>query len=247
MEAKHRSEPDREPGKPVHDPIFPPMDEPFRVVQGNTWGFWLDRVLASILLVLLIPVFLLVALIIKLESPKAPVFYLQERVGRNRRNVDAPRVPVDRRNRKGEGRPFKIWKFRTMIPDAEAKSGPVWASEDDPRITGVGRFMRKTRLDELPQLINVIRGEMRLVGPRPERPHFVGTLSDKVPGYKQRLKVDPGITGLAQVEREYDSDVEDVRKKLRYDLYYIENRRPTLDFKILLKTISVVLNRKGAK
>jgi lipopolysaccharide/colanic/teichoic acid biosynthesis glycosyltransferase len=134
-----------------------------------------------------------------------------------------------------------------MIPDAEAGTGPVWAAEDDPRITPTGRFLRKTRLDELPQLWNVLRGEMRLVGPRPERPHFVDMLSERVPGYRDRLRVPPGITGLAQVEREYDADVEDVRKKLRYDLYYIENRRPTFDLRILAKTVLVVLGRKGAR
>ncbi len=213
----------------------------------------LESVAASILLVIFAPVMLLVALVIKIEAPQAPVFYKQVRVGINRRSGRRERrtrpIPEEeeRRARRSAGRPFSIWKFRTMIPDAEAATGPVWATEDDPRITPVGRFLRAARLDELPQLINVIRGDMRLVGPRPERPQFVDTFTDGVPGYAQRLRVPPGITGLAQVERAYDADVEDVRKKLRYDLYYIEHRRALLDLKILFKTLSVVLRRRGSR
>ncbi len=222
------------------------------------WFRILDRTAAGILLVLLSPVLLLVAAAIKLESPGAPVFYRQERVGVNRRGAArsrAARDPAaivvrtrrDRRKLPGEGKPFRIWKFRTMIPDAEARSGPVWATQDDPRITRLGRILRLTRLDELPQLLNVIRGEMRLVGPRPERPHFVRQLVEGVPGYRRRLSVPPGITGLAQVERAYDEDLDDVRTKLRYDLFYIENRRPLLDLKILVKTLAVVFGRRGSR
>ena len=222
------------------------------------WLRFLERLSAGILLALLSPVFLATALAIKLESPRGPVFYHQERVGLNRR-----RWPVDRRggtdgggpvertsNRRaqeGAGQPFAIWKFRTMVPDAESGIGPVWAVVDDPRITRVGRVLRSTRLDELPQLINVVRGDMRLVGPRPERPHFVGRLAEGVPKYRDRLQVPPGITGLAQVERSYDSDLEDVRTKLQYDLFYIENRRPILDLKIILKTVLVVFGRRGSR
>ncbi|NNF06678.1 MAG: sugar transferase [Candidatus Eisenbacteria bacterium] len=208
---------------------------------------WLDRVLAAILLMLLWPVLVLVALLVKLDCPSGPIFYKQERVGMNRRQSGDAREHFERRRSRGEGQPFRIWKFRTMVPDAEAKTGPVWASENDPRITPIGRFLRKTRLDELPQLVNVVKGEMRLVGPRPERPHFVNDFAESMPEYRKRLSVPPGITGLAQVEHEYDTDVEDVRKKLRYDLFYIENRRPTMDLKILIKTLAVVITRKGAR
>lgn len=210
---------------------------------------WLDRVAASILLILLAPVMLAVAIAVKIDSPRGPVFYRQERVGLNRRRARGAATTggENRRHSRGEGKPFSIWKFRTMILDAEASTGPVWASQDDPRITRIGRVLRMTRLDELPQLFNVIRGEMRLVGPRPERPQFVLELAERVPNYRSRLDVPPGITGLAQVERDYDSSIDDVRRKVRYDLYYIEHRRPSLDFKILLKTILVVLRRRGAR
>ncbi len=140
-----------------------------------------------------------------------------------------------------------IWKFRTMIPDAEARTGPVWASENDPRITRTGRVLRHLRLDELPQLFNVFRGQMRLIGPRPERPHFVSELSVDMPDYPKRLEVPPGITGLAQVEKQYDTIIDDVRTKLQYDLFYVRNRCRLLDIKILVKTIDVVLRGRGAR
>ena len=211
------------------------------------WRALLDRIAAGMLLVLLAPVFLIVGIAVKLDCPRAGVFYRQERVGLNRRGGGASPVGQDRRSRRGSGKPFMIWKFRTMIPDAEAASGPVWATLEDPRITRVGKILRQTRLDELPQLINVLWGDMRLVGPRPERPQFVESLSAGVPGYSDRLKVPPGITGLAQVERAYDENVEDVRTKLRYDLFYIQNRRPMMDLKILFKTLSVVFGRRGSR
>jgi len=221
------------------------------------WRRVLESVVAAVLLALLSPVFLLVAVAIKLESPGGGVFYRQERVGLNRRRPDpgirtasgAGAITVEdrreRRSRPSEGKPFRICKFRTMVPDAESRTGPVWAVHDDPRVTRVGWVLRKTRLDEIPQLLNVIRGEMRLVGPRPERPHFVDQLVEGVPDYRRRLSVPPGITGLAQVERAYDEDLDDVRTKLRYDLFYIENRKPILDVKILFKTLSVVFGRRG--
>jgi lipopolysaccharide/colanic/teichoic acid biosynthesis glycosyltransferase len=206
-----------------------------------------NRVLGAVLLVPAAPILLAVAVALKIASPRAPVFYRQERVGLNRRQGARSLPDRDRRRGRGEGKPFGIWKFRTMIPDAEAGTGPVWATDDDPRITRIGRVLRKTRLDELPQLFNVVRGEMFVVGPRPERPHFVSELAERVPDYRRRLKVPPGITGLAQVEREYDADLDDVRTKLRYDLFYIENRRPSMDLKILLKTLAIVLLRRGAR
>jgi|ERR1041385_6486758 exopolysaccharide biosynthesis polyprenyl glycosylphosphotransferase len=172
-----------------------------------------------------LPVWILTALAIRLES-KGPVFYTQERVGKDERH-------------------FRILKFRSMAHDAETESGPVWADKRDPRVTRVGRILRNLRLDEIPQLINVLDGDMSLVGPRPERPFFVEQLSREIPLYKRRLKVRPGITGWAQVKHRYDQSVDDVRKKLEYDLYYIENMSLRMDFKILLNTVSVVLLGKG--
>lgn len=155
-----------------------------------------------------------------------PLFYRQQRVGKG-------------------GRPFVLIKFRTMIPDAEKVTGIVWSSENDPRITPVGRFLRKTRLDELPQLINVLRGEMSLIGPRPERPHFVGQLDRELPLYRARHAVKPGITGWAQVQYRYANSVEDSRIKLEYDLYYVKHAGVYLDLLIALQTIRVMLQLKG--
>jgi len=185
----------------------------------------MDIIFSSIILVVTLPVSLIVALAIKLDS-KGPVFYKQIRVGKDNKQ-------------------FKIYKFRSMYQDAEKHTGPVWSSKDDPRITRVGKIIRKFRLDEIPQFINVLRGDMSLVGPRPERPYFVERLSNEIPLYKRRLKVKPGITGWAQVKHKYDESIEDVKKKLQYDLYYIENISLRMDLKILFRTIFVVLFGKG--
>jgi len=208
-----------------------------------------ERVSAFLLLTFLLPPMLLLAAAIKLESPRGPVLYAQERVGLNRRreNGNGHREGPERRRAPCKGRPFKILKFRTMIPDAESVTGPVWAAKDDPRVTRVGRVLRCLRLDELPQLLNVVTGEMSLIGPRPERPHFVDRLSEDIPDYVHRLNVPPGITGLAQVERDYDGSVEDVRTKLKYDLFYVRNRCALLDFKILFKTLEIMVRGKGAR
>ena len=178
----------------------------------------LDFVGAAVLLVLLSPVILLAAALVKLTS-RGPAFYRQERVGEN-------------------GKIFKMIKIRTMVADAEAKCGPVWARRGDPRVTLVGRLLRRTHIDEFPQLINVLRGEMSLVGPRPERPHFVETLRREIRGYDRRLTVRPGITGLAQVRNGYDVTVEGVRRKVRYDLLYARKVCALLDVRILLATLS---------
>jgi lipopolysaccharide/colanic/teichoic acid biosynthesis glycosyltransferase len=209
-----------------------------------------ERVLAFIMLVLLAPALTLVALVIKLDSPGGPVLFRQERVGLDRRRrvlASTAAGGADRRQARGIGRPFGIYKFRTMIPDAERHTGAVWATERDPRITRVGRVLRHLRIDEIPQLINILHGEMRLVGPRPERPQFVHTLMEQIPEYAARQKVPPGITGLAQVKRHYDATVQDVCTKVKYDVYYVNNRSWLLDLKIMIKTIDVMLLGRGAR
>jgi exopolysaccharide biosynthesis polyprenyl glycosylphosphotransferase len=176
-------------------------------------------------LVLGLPLWAVIAIAIRLSS-RGPIFYTQERVGKDEKH-------------------FSIIKFRSMLEDAEHASGPVWANKRDPRVTPVGKILRKLRLDEIPQLINVLDGNMSLVGPRPERPFFVEQLSKEIPLYKRRLKVRPGITGWAQVKHKYDESIEDVRTKVHYDLSYIENMSLRMDFKILLNTIAVILRGKG--
>ena len=228
--------------------------ERVKVVIGRLFKRGLDIVGALVGLVLSIPVYLILPILIKLDSP-GPVFYTQVRVGENRRKKnrrfhqesDATDLRVrDRRRENVMGRTFKVIKFRTMIQDAEKKCGPVWATENDPRITKLGRFMRKTRLDEFPQFINILVGDMSLVGPRPERPNFVADLSTKIENYTDRLNVKPGLTGLAQVECGYDSDIESVSRKVNLDLKYIDKWSLWDDIKIILKTIVVVFTGKGA-
>lgn len=184
----------------------------------------LDIVISVLTLLILSPVLLLIAIIIKIES-KGPVLHKQVRVGRN-------------------GEEFIIYKFRSMVEDSEA-SGPEWSGENDPRITKSGRITRKLHIDEVPQMINVIKNEMSLVGPRPERPFFVEQLKKEIPYYYKRLSVKPGITGWAQIKHKYDSSLEDVKTKIQYDFYYIENMSLKLDFKILINTIIVSLLMKG--
>jgi lipopolysaccharide/colanic/teichoic acid biosynthesis glycosyltransferase len=210
---------------------------------------------ATVGLILSLPFFVVLPIIIKLDSP-GPVFFRQERVGINRRRckerrVAQARVGVERRGRgrrrtNVHGRPFEIIKFRTMVQDAEKKCGPVWATANDPRITRFGQFMRKTRLDEIPQLWNVLKGEMSLVGPRPERLYFVEKLSREVPDFLDRLQVTPGITGLAQVKNGYDSSVESVHRKITYDLKYIRGWNIIKDLRILCATVIVVITGRGA-
>lgn len=184
-------------------------------------------VAAVILTVLLIPIGLLIAIAVKLES-EGPVFYTQERVGVG-------------------GRTFRVIKFRSMRQDAESASGPVWAVTKDSRVTRVGMVLRKLRLDELPQVINVLRGEMCLVGPRPERPHFVRMLEEQITYYDLRHCIPPGITGWAQVCADYGSNVEESRTKLEYDLFYVKNASLLFDLMILFKTIKIVLCGRGSR
>jgi len=195
------------------------------------WRLVLKRVVdaatALIGLVIVAPVMAIVALAIKLDS-RGPIFYNQERVGRF-------------------GQLFNIYKFRSMRIDAET-AGPVWASRDeDPRVTSLGRMLRRTHLDELPQLFNVLKGEMSLVGPRPERPCFVEQLDREIPRYDERLFIKPGMTGLAQVHYRYDATMADVKKKLRFDLLYIKRMCLMLDARILAWTAVVVLTGRGIK
>jgi lipopolysaccharide/colanic/teichoic acid biosynthesis glycosyltransferase len=205
-------------------------------------------------LLLTLPFWLIVPVLIKVDS-RGPVFYTQTRVGRDRREGERrycqragsdDRRCRDRRRENWRGQLFKVIKFRTMVNDAEGKSGPVWARKNDPRVTRLGRFLRKTRIDEIPQFINVLKGDMSLVGPRPERPKFVDELKDQIPDYTRRLSVKPGLTGLAQVETGYDSSLASVRRKLARDLSYIENQSVWLDLKIMARTVIVVLTGKGA-
>jgi exopolysaccharide biosynthesis polyprenyl glycosylphosphotransferase len=181
-----------------------------------------DVVLSSIGLIVAIPLMVIIGIAIKLDT-KGPIFYCQERVGKN-------------------GKVYTLYKLRSMHENAE-ENGAQWAEEDDPRVTKVGRFIRKTRLDELPQLFNVLKGDMSLVGPRPERPVFTYQFNEQIPGFINRLQVKPGLTGWAQVNGGYELTP---AEKLEYDLYYIENRSIWLDIKIILKTIKVVLTGKGA-
>jgi len=168
-----------------------------------------------------LPLMALIGLLTKLDSA-GPVFFRQERVGEN-------------------GRIFTLFKFRTMVADAEKDTGPVWAQNADPRVTRLGRVLRRTGMDEIPQLFNVLQGDMSFVGPRPERPHFVAELQEKIPYYSQRLAVKPGITGWAQVRYGYGATIEDAVEKLQYDLYYIKNMSIFLDLLIVLSTIHKVL------
>jgi lipopolysaccharide/colanic/teichoic acid biosynthesis glycosyltransferase len=199
--------------------------------------------LALLAFALVSPLMLVIAILIKLTS-RGPVIYTQTRVGLDRRS-NRPGNTNHRRALDLGGKPFTIYKFRTMHVDAEAGSGAVWARQKDPRVTTVGRFLRQYRLDELPQLFNVLKGEMNIVGPRPERPTIFAELRDNISEYPLRQRAKPGITGLAQINHHYDVCLDDVRKKVQYDLEYIRRQSLLEDIKIMLKTIPVVLLRRG--
>jgi sugar transferase (PEP-CTERM system associated) len=214
---------------PVDDlsPSYLIFSEGFRT---HARAMFLQRIFsffcALVGLVLSLPLLLLAAVAVKLNS-RGPLIYKQERVGRN-------------------GKSFTIYKLRSMRVDAEKYSGAVWTEENDPRITRVGRILRKSRIDEIPQLWNVLRGDMNLVGPRPERPEFVSLLQEIIPYYPHRNVVRPGITGWAQVRFRYGSTIEDQKEKLRYDFFYIKNISLALDFYILFQTVKIVLGTRGA-
>jgi lipopolysaccharide/colanic/teichoic acid biosynthesis glycosyltransferase len=199
-------------------------------------------VLAVIALIIAAPVMLLVAIAVKLTS-RGPVLYSQTRVGLDRRQRDTDAL-YDRRKQDNGGQIFTIYKFRSMYVDAERDCGEVWATKDDPRVTPVGGFLRKTRLDELPQLFNVLLGDMNIVGPRPERPSIFARLRENVPEYPLRQRTRPGITGLAQINHTYDTSIDDVRTKVRYDLEYLQRQCLAEDLRIMVKTVPVMLFRK---
>jgi lipopolysaccharide/colanic/teichoic acid biosynthesis glycosyltransferase len=175
-----------------------------------------DLALALVMLVITLPIIVLAIVLVKLNS-RGPVMYTQKRVGLR-------------------GQVFTIYKIRTMYVDSERTSGPRWSAAGDPRVTSVGRFLRRSHVDELPQLVNILMGEMSLVGPRPERPEFVDQLERALPDYRRRLLVRPGLTGLAQVQQPPDTDLFSVRRKLNYDLHYVDRMNPWLDFRLIIAT-----------
>jgi sugar transferase (PEP-CTERM system associated) len=218
-------------GKILIDDLKPSwliFSDGFMISRSTRWlKRLIDLALASIGFVLAAPLTLLTALAVYLDSD-GPILYRQERVGES-------------------GRTFTLFKFRSMRLDAEKAGQPIWAKENDDRITRVGRFIRKARLDELPQLWNVLRGDMSFVGPRPERPFFVQQLAEEIPFYQQRHAVKPGVTGWAQIKYQYGSSIEDAMEKLRYDLYYIKHLSIALDLSIVFDTVKVIMFGKGAK
>ncbi len=227
--------------------ILPVQEDP-AVQRPRRWYLGLKRICdvmvatgALMVFGLALP---LLALIIKLDSPGS-VFYSQERVGYNRRRRNRQAKGSERRTVLQPGRPFMVYKLRTMGTNAEA-GGPQWATKNDVRVTRVGRFLRKTRIDEIPQFFNVLKGEMSLIGPRPERLVFVRQFEKEIPNYRDRLLVPPGITGLAQVVNGYDDDLESVKRKVALDRNYIRRAGIRQDGHILLSTVSVVLKGEGA-
>lgn len=235
----------------ARDVFFAGLGSPY---YDLTWKRVFDIIGSIFALVLLSPLIVLTAILVKITS-RGPVFFKQERVGINRRVRDRrrshqPLITVqqrasERRTILKYGKPFVLYKFRTMKEFAE-NGGPMWASDNDPRITALGRILRKSRIDEIPQFVNVIKGDMSIVGPRPERAFFIGMAEKDVPGFQLRLRTKPGITGLAQVELGYTNNTDGLKKKLRFDIQYIKALTIWTDLKIVMKTFVVVLTGKGA-
>ena len=245
---RSRREPDRRATR-VPDDLLP--DELFEATldirpraRSERLNRFVNLAVATVALVLLLPLMLLVALAVKLTS-SGPIFYTQIRVGLDRRRDRLSSV-FDRRTRDIGGEVFTIYKFRSMYRGAEKHVGPVWAAKNDVRVTPVGRVLRKFRLDELPQLINVLQGNMNIVGPRPERPSIFARLRSDIDTYPLRQRTKPGITGLAQISQPYDTSVDDVRRKVEYDLAYIRQQSLAEDVKIMLRTVPVMLFKRGA-
>jgi len=203
----------------------------------------LNLLLALLALIAMLPVMFLVAVLVRMTS-RGPVLYTQTRIGLDRRQF-ATGPQNHRREYDLGGRPFTIYKFRTMRVDAEHGRGAVWAQQRDPRVTPVGGLLRQYRLDELPQLLNVLKGEMNIVGPRPERPTIFAELREQIAEYPLRQRAKPGITGLAQINHHYDRSLDDVRTKVHYDLEYIRRQSVGEDLRIMLKTVPVILLRRG--
>jgi len=200
--------------------------------------------LGLLAVIVLAPLLVLIALAVKLTS-NGPIFYSQVRVGVDRRYKQ--KSTYDRRGYDHGGKPFMMFKFRTMQVDAEADGRAVWAARGDPRVTFIGNILRRTRLDELPQLLNVIMGDMNIVGPRPERPTIFADMRQTIPQYPMRQRVKPGITGWAQINHAYDTCVDDVRKKVEFDLEYMRNQSLAHDLRIMTMTLPVMIFRKGSR
>lgn len=215
------------------------VDEVFPCERSEPVSRVFNVVMATLGLILLLPLFIVIAIAIRLSS-RGPVIYAQTRVGLDRRWRDTLALRERRLEDLG-GQVFTIFKFRTMRVDAEKFSGAVWAQAHDPRVTTVGKYLRKFRLDELPQLWNIVRGDMNIVGPRPERPSIAARLREDIPEYRFRHRVKPGLTGLAQINQHYDACLEDVRGKVRWDLKYLQTQSLWLDVRTIVTTVPAVL------
>jgi lipopolysaccharide/colanic/teichoic acid biosynthesis glycosyltransferase len=233
---------------PLHPPFFP--EDAYEGHSSSAAGPRPDDELshfvnitgAAIGLLIAAPLFLLIAIAIKLTS-RGPVFYKQTRIGLDRR-WKKESSQYDRRRHDLGGRPFTMYKFRTMVRAAEPDTREIWATPDDQRVTPLGRFLRVTRLDELPQLLNVLLGDMNIVGPRPERPRIFADLRQAIPNYHMRQRVMPGITGLAQINQSYDTCVDDVRRKVELDLEYMRTRTNVGDLSIMARTVPIMVSSK---
>jgi lipopolysaccharide/colanic/teichoic acid biosynthesis glycosyltransferase len=229
---------------PTREAAEPSFEDVIPRERSETASRVMNVLIAGLVLIVLAPVFVLVALAVMVTS-RGPIFYSQVRVGVDRRF--RRKTAYDRRGYDHGGKPFMMFKFRTMRVDAESDGRAVWASTNDPRVTPVGNFMRRTRLDELPQLLNVLRGDMNIVGPRPERPTIFADLRRKMPEYPMRQRVKPGLTGWAQINLAYDACLDDVRRKVQFDLEYMKRQSMMHDLQIMSMTLPVMIFRRGSK